>query len=83
MLDYYSNGKIEEYKNRRVQLHKLIDQDAILMEVLPHSIGVTLYEKVAFINKLTTPTTSLKRMVIIETKYDQGKIIKLKFKIAS
>jgi hypothetical protein len=82
MLDYYSNGKVNEYKKRRNELQKLINDDAIIMEVLPHSIGVTLYDKADFINKLTTPTSSLKRLEIIETKYQNDQITKLKFRIA-
>lgn len=82
MLDYYSNNKVTAYKKRREQLDKLIEDNAIIMEVLPHSIGVTLYDKEDFINKLTTPTNSLKRLQIIDTKYQNEKITKLKFKIA-
>lgn len=81
MLDYYSNGKVEEFKKRKAQLNQLIARDAIIMEVLPHSIGVTLYEKADFINKLTTPTSTLKRLEIIETTYGNDQITKLKFRI--
>ncbi|AGC77935.1 hypothetical protein LX97_03390 [Nonlabens dokdonensis] len=81
MLDYYSNGKVEEFKKRKAQLNQLIARDAIIMEVLPHSIGVTLYEKADFINKLTTPTSTLKRLEIIETTYRNEQITKLKFRI--
>lgn len=80
MLDYYTNGKVEDVKIRRQQLSDLIKDNAIIMEVLPYSIGVTLYEKEDFINKITTPTKSLSRMEIISTRYENDQIVQLKYR---
>lgn len=80
MLDYYSNSRVDDWKKRRKQLHQLIDEQAIIYEVLEGEIGVVMYSKDDFISKLTTPTASLKHIAILETKYNQDKLVKLKFK---
>ncbi|WP_124979766.1 hypothetical protein [Nonlabens xiamenensis] len=80
MLYYYSNGKSKDWQKRKSQLEEIIDDQAIIMEVLPYQIGINLYEKSEFINKLTTPTRSLQRMEIISTQYQNERIVKLKFR---
>ncbi len=83
MLHYYGNRNVEDWKRRRVELQKLIANDAIIFELLPHQIGVELYSKEAFINKLITPTESLQRLEIVETEYEDEKLVKIKFRIRS
>ncbi|MFD0862745.1 hypothetical protein ACFQ1M_11065 [Sungkyunkwania multivorans] len=81
MLHYYTNGKVKDWQKRREVLDKLIADDALIFELLPQQLGVTIYEKQEFIDKLTTPTQSLQKLQIVETRYSDGKIAKLKFKI--
>jgi len=83
MLDYYSNGNITDFKNRRKQLDQLLHKDIIIMELLPYEIGVTIYDKQQFIDKLTTPTQNLKKLEIVTTEYNGEQIKKLKFRIKS
>ncbi|MDY8134513.1 hypothetical protein [Aquimarina sp. 2201CG5-10] len=83
MLHYYANGKVEDWKNRRKELSQMIADNANIFEVLPHGLGIEIYAKDEFINKLTTPTKSLQRVEIIESKKLNGQIVKLKFKIKS
>lgn len=83
MLDYYSNGDIKNLKSRRKQLDQLLHKDVIIMELLPYEIGVTIYDKQQFIDKLTTPTQSLKKLEIVDTEYSGEQIKKLKFRIKS
>ncbi len=80
MLHYYGSGNVKDWKKRRVELGKLIAEDAIIFELLPGQLGVELYNKSGFINKLTTPTTSLQQLQVVETQYKDGRIFKLKFK---
>lgn len=81
MLHYYGSGNVNDWKKRRIELKKLIAEDAIIFELLPNQLGVELYDKKDFINKLTTPTTFLRQLEVVETKYKEGQIIKLKFRI--
>lgn len=81
MIHYYSTSNIKDWKKRRNHLGNIIHADAVIYQVLDGNIGVELYTKKEFINKLTLPTSSLKNIDVINTKYKDGKIISLKFNI--
>ncbi len=83
MLHYYANGKVEDWKNRRNELSQMIADDATIFQVLPHGLGIEIYTKNEFINKLTTPTQSLKNIEIIESRRLNRQIVKLKFRVKS
>ncbi len=83
MLHYYANGKLEDWKNRKNELNRMIADDATIFQVLPSGLGIEIYSKNQFINKLTTPTKSLRNIEIIESKRSQGQIVKLKFRVKS
>lgn len=79
MLDYYSNKKLVNWKEHRKNLERVFSNNALIYQVFPNNIGIELYTKEEFINKLTTPTKSLKQMKIISKSYTDGKIAILKF----
>ncbi len=81
MLQYYSNGNTTDWKKRRQQLQELIDNDAQIYQLFSQNMGIELYSKEEFINKLTIPTSSLKNISILNKEYKNGKIVKLKFMI--
>ncbi|WP_139195702.1 hypothetical protein [Aquimarina amphilecti] len=83
MLHYYANGKLEDWKNRKNELSRMIADNAIIFQVLPSGLGIEVYSKHEFIAKLTTPTKSLKSIEIIESKRSKGQIVKLKFRVKS
>lgn len=83
MIHYYSTANVKEWKKRRTHLQGIIHDDAIIYQVHDNGIGIELYGKHDFINKLTLPTSSLKNIDIIETSYKEGKISSLKFKLTS
>ena len=83
MLYYYVNGKVKDWQNRRKELSRIIADNAIIFEVLPYRLGIEMYTKKEFIDKLTTPTQSLKNIEIIESKKSNEQIVKLKFRIKS
>ncbi len=80
MLHYYANNKINDWKDRKVELQKLIADKAAIFQVLPHDLGIEIYSKNQFINFLTTPTNSLKNIEFIETIRNHKQIVKLKFR---
>lgn len=80
MLYYYANNNIKDWKKRKQQLNDLISDNAILIQILPYDLGVEIFSKQDFIEKLTTPTKSLKHFEIIESQKQQDKIVKLKFR---
>ncbi|GAA4113698.1 hypothetical protein GCM10022393_12870 [Aquimarina addita] len=83
MLHYYANGKVADWKNRRNELSRMIDTQATIFQLLPSGLGIEIYSKEEFINKLTTPTKSLKGIEIIESEWSKGLIVKLKFRVKS
>lgn len=79
MLDYYTNGKIQNIKKRRKELDELFDDDAVIYQLYKNNLGIELYSKQDFISRLTTPTTELKRIKILDKTYHNNRITKLKF----
>jgi hypothetical protein len=81
MLRYYSNGNKTDLQKRKQQLQQLIAEDAQIYQLYSQNLGIELYSKEEFINKLTVPTSSLKNIKILDKAYKNGKIIKLKFMV--
>ena len=80
MLLVYMNSNLKDWEKRRAQLEKVILDDAEILEVMNDDIGVEFLNKEEFIDKLTIPLESTKRMEIIDIKYkEKGQIKELKF----
>lgn len=74
MIHLFSNAKIEDWKKRRAQLDQMIAEDAVIIQVSSQSgIGMEMYNKKEFINKLTIPVSGLKNLKILETEYNSEK----------
>lgn len=88
-VNYFSvkdaNGNPELLKQKRSQLENLISSNAVIYQVYDNkTYGIERLDKQKYITLVTTPTTSLKNLTVIEMKKDiNGKIISIKFKIAS
>ncbi|CAA7194309.1 hypothetical protein [Chryseobacterium potabilaquae] len=88
-VNYFSvkdaNGNPEQLRQKRNQLENLISNSAIIYQVYDNNTyGIERLDKQKYITLVTTPTTSLKNLNVIEMKKDnKGKIISIKFKIAS
>lgn len=88
-VNYFSvkdaNGNPELLKQKRKQLENLISNNATIYQVYDNTTyGIETLDKQKYITLVTTPTTSLKNLSVIEMKKDNnGKIISIKFKIAN
>lgn len=83
MLYYYSNSK-QDIQRKRASLNYLISDNALIYQVYDNEkYGVETFDKQRYINLVTTPTTSLKNMEVIDTKMEKGKIVLIKFRIIS
>lgn len=88
-VNYFSvkdaNGSPELIRQKRNQLENLISNSAVIYQVYDNkTYGIERLDKQKYITLVTTPTTSLKNLNVIEMKKDiKGKIISIKFKIAS
>ncbi|NMH87342.1 hypothetical protein [Flavivirga algicola] len=82
MLNYYSNSNIKDWKKRKHQLQQLIADNAQIYQLFPNNMGIEIYSKDDFIRTLTIPTQSLKRIKILDKRYNNnGQVVKLKFMI--
>lgn len=79
MLDYYTNNKLKNWKQRKKELENLIDDKAVIYQLFSKNIGIEIYNKKEFIDLLTIPTSSLKRIKFLSKEFENGKIMKLKF----
>lgn len=72
-------------KQKIKQLDNLISNDAVIYQVYDNdTYGIETLDKQKYITLVTTPTTSLKNLTVIKMEKDKkGKIISIKFKIAS
>ncbi len=81
MIQYFSSMNVKDWQKRRDQLNLIIADNAIIYQVYDKkTVGVELYNKAEFINKLTLPSTGLKDIVILDTKYQKDKITLIRFR---
>jgi hypothetical protein len=79
MIHIFSTG-IVDWKKRKQQLNEIIADDAKIFQVYPgKDLGMELYNKEEFIEKLTMPLKSLRNIDILETQYRGNKIVLIRF----
>jgi len=83
MIHYFSTMKVDDWEKRRYRLNDMIDDSAMICQVIGSKgiMGMALYNKKEFINKLTMPTGSLRNIEILGTRLRNNKIILLRFLI--
>ncbi|MBK6346760.1 MAG: hypothetical protein IPF68_12655 [Bacteroidales bacterium] len=81
MIKYFSTRNVKDWQKRREQLNRIIADSAMIFQVFgKESVGVELYNKPEFINKLTLPSSGLKNIEIFDTRYQSGKITLIRFR---
>lgn len=83
MIHFFSTMKVDDWQKRRNSLDKMIDDGALIYQVFKgkEEIGMALYNKQEFIDRLTIPTGTLKNIEVLHSQYRDGKIIMLRFRI--
>jgi hypothetical protein len=80
MIHLFSTSNLKDWEKRRRQLEKMFADEAQIFQVY-QEVGVELYNKEEFIDKLTFPLESLKEIEVLETVYDKkDRIIALRFR---
>ncbi len=79
MIHLFSTNNVKDWKKRRRQLDKMLDENAVVFQIDKNGLGLEMYNKIEFINKLTMPINSLKNIQILDTQYRKGKILELRF----
>jgi len=74
---------VEDWRKRRDYLGEIIDDAALIYQVVnsKNEVGMELFNKEEFIDKLTMPSSSLKHLEILETKFQKEKILVLRFRV--
>jgi hypothetical protein len=81
MILYFSSMNVKDWQKRRDQLNLMIADSAMIYQVFEkEAIGVELYNKWEFINKLTLPSTGLRNIEILDTKYQGEQISLIRFR---
>ena len=81
MIQYFSTMNVKDWQKRRDQLNQMIADSALIYQVYDKgATGVELYNKWEFINKLTLPSTGLKNIDILDTKYQKERISLIRFR---
>ena len=77
-IHLFSKQNLSDWKKRKQQLTEMIHPNARIYQVNEQEIGVDIYNKEEFINRLMLPTTGLKNIEILETTYLEGKIYEMR-----
>lgn len=80
MIHYFSSSKVQDWLKRKEDLNQMISDEAKIYQVFEGTIGMEMYNKWEFINKLTLPTNSLSNIEILDTKYENEQITHLSFR---
>jgi len=81
LLRFYSKSKPDNLQKRKKQLNSMFTDNAQIYQIYgDEEIGMELYNKAEFINKLTIPIHSIQDIEILETEYNGNKISMLKFR---
>jgi len=81
MLHYFSQMNVKDWQKRRNQMDQMISDSAMIYQVFNKgTVGLELYNKWEFINKMTVPSKSLKDIEILDTKYQGNKISLIRFR---
>jgi hypothetical protein len=83
MIKYFSETDIAGWQKRRDQLKNLISEEAMIFQFpdIKEGTGMELFNKQEFIDRLTMPASSLRKLEIIDSKYEHGKLVVLRFKL--
>ena len=82
MISYFSQSDVSSWEKRREQLEKIISEDAIFYQMPDKRAGngMAIYNKQEFIDKITIPSSGLRKIEILDCRYSDGKIVILRFR---
>jgi hypothetical protein len=80
IIHFFSYAQVEDWQKRREQLDRMFAEEAHIYQVFEaDAVGMEMYNKQEFIDKLTMPIRSLQNIEVLETIYEKGKIKALRF----
>ena len=79
MIQMFANGQVENWGKHRQQLNDMIASDARIYQMHQRGMGMEIYNKQEFIDKLTIPLQSLGRVKLVEIRHENDQIKVLRF----
>lgn len=79
ILDYYVNKNKKDWEKHKEKLNNLISNNAKIYRLFGNNLGIEIYSKEDFIRLTTIPTSTLKRIKILDKVIEEDKIVTLKF----
>ncbi len=80
MIHYFSTNNVSDWNKRREQLDKMFADTALILEVFGQGIlGMEMYDKWEFIDKISFPSRNLRKIEILDTEYFQDQIVIMRF----
>jgi hypothetical protein len=80
MIHYFSTDNISDWNKRRKQLDKMFADTALILEVFKKgTLGMEMYNKWEFIDKISVPSRNLRQIEILDTEYYQDQIVIMRF----
>ncbi len=80
MIHYFSTDNVSDWKKRREQLDKMFADTALILEVFNKgTLGMEMYDKWEFIDKISVPSENLRQIEILDTEYYQDQIVIMRF----
>lgn len=85
MISYFSQSDVNSWQERREQLDRILNENAIIYQFPDKKAGgaLVIYNKREFIDKITIPTSGLRQLEVLDCRYLNGKISILRFRIKS
>lgn len=81
MIRLFSGADVDHWQRRRRQLDRMIADDARIYQLFDdQAVGIELYNKQEFINKLTMPLRSLRHVDVLDIRYRGDQIQVLRFR---
>ena len=81
MIRLFSGAKVRNWQQRRTQLDTMIAPNARIYQLFDdQTLGIELYNKQEFINKLTMPLRSLRHVEVLDIRYQGSQVQVLRFK---
>ena len=83
MINYFSRSDVNAWEKRREQLEKMFNKDVVIYQ-LPdknEKMGIELYNKQEFIDRLTMPSSGLRYIDVLDCRYLDDPIMLLRFRI--
>ena len=80
ILHYFQTYNVSDWKKRREQLDKMFADTALILEVFNKgTLGMEMYDKWEFIDKISVPSENLRQIEILDTEYYQDQIVIMRF----